>query len=199
MAIAERIEAPPVPAPRRMTFQEFLDLPEDGFKHEWVDGEAVFVPTKWFHDKIVGRLYRRLYAHAGEMGEFALGQAGCWMSGGNLRVPDLGFMLAENLPGGTAPNDFTRRGPDFCMEVISPSERRAGLERKRQDYLSSGTRILWFVDPERGTVTVHAPDAAPKVLAGGDTLDLDGVIPGFRCTVARLLGESEQEAHHGDR
>jgi len=188
MAIAERIEALPIPAPRRLTIQEFLDLPDDGFKHEWVDGEAVFVPTSWIHDKIMGRLYRWLYAHAGHMGEFALGQAGCWMRSGNLRVPDLGFMLAENLPGGTAPKDFTERGPDFCMEVVSPSERRAGLESKRRDYMESGTRLLWFVDPERGTVTVHTPDAPPRVLSGEDVLDLDAVIPGFRCTVAALLG-----------
>lgn len=192
MAVAERIEAAPIPIPRRMTFQEFLDLPEDGFKHEWVDGEAVFVPTSWIHDKIIGRLYRWLYAYAGHLGEFALGQAGAWMSGGNLRVPDLGFMLAENLPGGTAPNDFAERGPDFCMEVVSPSERRAGLERKRDDYLSSGTRILWFVDPERQTVTVHTPDAAPRVLRAEDVLELDGVIPGFHCSVSALLGEAEQ-------
>jgi Uma2 family endonuclease len=96
-------------------------------------------------------------------------------------------MRAERLPGGVAPNDFTDAGPDFCMEVISPSERRAGLERKRRDYLSSGTRILWFVDPERGTVTVHTPHTAPRVLSGDDTLDLGDVIPGFQCTVSTLL------------
>jgi Uma2 family endonuclease len=187
MAIAEIIEAPPVPAPRRMTYPEFLDLPEDGYKHEWVDGEAVFVPTKWLHDKIIGTAYRLLYVYGGSLGEFSLGQAGCWMASGNLRVPDLGFMRAERLPGGVAPNDFTDAGPDFCMEVISPTERRAGLERKRRDYLSSGTRILWFVDPERRTVTVHTPDAAPRVLSGDDTLDLGDVIPGFQCTVSTLL------------
>jgi Uma2 family endonuclease len=191
MAIAERIEAPPVPAPRRMTFQEFLDLPEDGFKHEWVDGEAVFVPTRWTHDGIIARLIALLFPLGNALGAFSCGQAGCSMYNGNLRVPDLGFMLAENLPGGTAPNDFAERGPDFCMELVSPSERRAGLERKRHDYMSSGTRILWFADPERGTVTVHTPVAAPRVLRGDDVLDLDGVIPDFRCTVAALLGDTE--------
>jgi Uma2 family endonuclease len=189
MAIAERIEALPVPAPRRMTYQDFLDLPDDGYKHEWVDGAAVFVPTKWSHDGIISRLHFLLYPLGAPLGAFALGQAGCWMANGNLRVPDLGFMLAEHLPGGTAPNDFTTRGPDFCMEVIPPTERRDGLERKRQDYLSSGTSILWFVDPERGTVTVHTPDAAPSILSGEDILELGDIIPGLRCTVSALMGK----------
>jgi Uma2 family endonuclease len=194
MAIAERTDLGAAPAPRRMSLDDFLALPEDGYKHEWVDGEAVFVPTKWLHDGIIGTAYRLLYACRGQLGAFALGQAGCWMSSGNLRVPDLGFMRAERLPGGVAPNGFTDAGPDFCMEVVSPSERRDGLERKREDYLASGTRILWFVDPQRGTVTVHAPDAPPRVLRDDDVLELGDIIPGFHCTVADLLGTGKQEA-----
>ena len=191
MAIAERTELEAAPAPRRISLDDFLALPEDGYKHEWVDGEVVFVPTKWLHDGIISRLHFLLYPLGAPLGAFALGQAGCWMASGNLRVPDLGFMRAERLPDGVAPNGFTDAGPDFCMEVISPSERRAGLERKREDYLASGTRILWFVDPERGTVTVHAQGTPPRVLRDADALELADIIPGFHCTVADLLGTGE--------
>jgi len=104
-----------------------------------------------------------------------------------VRIPDTSFVRGERISAdGVRPGLF-KFAPDLAIEVISPSETASSLEEKIRDYATSGTLLIWIVDPMRRTIMV-IPAAAPvSWLAEGDTLDGGAVIPGFACPVADVF------------
>ena len=101
-------------------------------------------------------------------------------------VPDGAFVRAERLPPGDD-RGFIELAPDIAFEVLSPSNRPTEIARKIERYLSAGTSLVWLVDGDQRTVTVHAPDAAAVTLLEGDTLDGGAVLPGFALPLAELF------------
>lgn len=104
-----------------------------------------------------------------------------------VRVPDGSFVRAERLPPeGIGPGLF-KFAPDLAIEVLSPSETASELEEKLDDYLFSGTRLIWVVDPVRRTVMIVAADTPVRWLRESDTLDGGTVIRGFTCPVSDIF------------
>lgn len=95
-----------------------------------------------------------------------------------LLGPDVSFVRAERLRDGDE-DGFLPLVPDLTVEVISPSERRATIERKSAEYRSAGVPMLVIVRPHQRTVTVYEPDRPPRTLHEGDALDGASVFPGF--------------------
>jgi Uma2 family endonuclease len=56
-------------------------------------------------------------------------------------------------------------------------------------YLRTGSRLVWVVDPQRRTVTVHRPIHDPLALGADDQLTGEDVLPGFECRVADLFDQ----------
>jgi Uma2 family endonuclease len=77
--------------------------------------------------------------------------------------------------------------PLLAIEVLSPGDRVNKVLRKIADYLTNGVRLVWLIDPEERTVTVHAPGRPPIPLDSGGELSGEEVLPGFRCRIADLF------------
>jgi Uma2 family endonuclease len=77
--------------------------------------------------------------------------------------------------------------PLLAVEVLSPSDRANRILRKITDYLTHGVQLVWLIDPEDHTVTVHAPNKPHVLLEKDAELTGDPVLPGFRCRVADLF------------
>lgn len=104
-----------------------------------------------------------------------------------VRVPDASFVRADRVPSdGLRPTLF-KFPPDLAIEVLSPSETASSLEEKIRDYATSGTRLIWIVDPMRRTILTIPDDTPVSWLAEGDTLDGGTVIPGFSYPVAEVF------------
>ncbi len=104
-----------------------------------------------------------------------------------VRMPDASFVRADRLPPeGLVPGVF-KFSPDLAVEVLSPSERRSQIQKKVDDYLQSGTALIWVVDPRRRTVRIVTAGTAEGLLREGDTLTGGQVLPGFSCEVAELF------------
>ena len=56
-----------------------------------------------------------------------------------------------------------------------------------RDYLAAGARLVWVLDPEARTVTVHGPSSDPRPFTAGEALDGEDVLPGLRLGVAGLF------------
>lgn len=149
MAVAEKFVKPRGKR-RRMTEAEFLRLPEDGIKREFVDGEAREVATSFEHDLTGGIIVGLLTPHAKGRGFVMLSQAGFRMSGGNLRLPDAGFTRKERLPGGRPIGTFPDFAPDLAVEIVSPSERPADIFRNWASILTWARRLSGSSRPNRG-------------------------------------------------
>ena len=175
-----------------MTIDEFLvaDLPEG--KSELVRGEVRLTPPPGApHGKAIANL---VFALTADVKERRLGEVFGDSVGYELirfphtvRVPDASFVRADRIPSdGVRPGLF-KFPPDLAIEVISPSETASSLEEKIRDYATSGTRLIWIVDPMRRTILTIPDDTPVSWLAEADTLDGGSVIPGFACPVADVF------------
>lgn len=77
--------------------------------------------------------------------------------------------------------------PILAVEILSPSDTNKKTQAKVKDYLTSGVKLVWLIDPTFRTVTVHQPDADPEMFAGDDELTGDPHLPGLRIRVSSLF------------
>lgn len=166
---------------------EFLRLPDDGRKREWVNGEAREVPTSFKHDLLVIRLGVLFYPLVQGRGYVTGSQAGFRMAGGNLRSPDLGITRKERLPGGQPPETFANLAPDLCIEIISPSEEQADMRRKVEEYFQSGAEQVWQMFSDAQTLTVYTSPFESRTFQPDDEITGGALVPGLRCRVSALF------------
>jgi Uma2 family endonuclease len=133
-----------------MTRAELSALPDDGRRHELVDGVLVVTPAPLIRHQIaVTALYRTL-AHACPAELLVL-------------VAPVDVVLAEDTV--VQPDVLVARRDEFteqdlpvppllAVEVISPSTRLVDLNLKRARYEAAGCPAYWAFDPERAELTV---------------------------------------------
>ncbi len=177
-----------------------LTIPDDGWRYEVVEGVLVRVAGSGLWATTIGR---RL---AGRLGDFVedhdlgvvSGADGVYKFPGARTglLPDAGFLDAAHralVPDINKPIPFA---PDLAAEVASPSQDSGDMAAKVQIYLRGGTRLVWVLWPERQAVDVWRPeDLRPRYqdmrpstsLGADDSLDGEGIVPGFRVPLARLL------------
>ena len=102
-------------------------------------------------------------------------------------APDVGYFRGDRYPGGRPDRGFYPMPPDLAVEVISPTDKRADIVQKQGLYAEAGVPLVWWVDPERRTVTVHRQGLEPAVLDESGTLDGGEVLPGFTLDVKTIL------------
>jgi Uma2 family endonuclease len=95
------------------------------------------------------------------------------------------FIRRERVPD-PLPDGFWP-APDLAVEVLSPSNRVMAMQQKVLEYLESGTRVVWLVDPLNNVVTVYRTPSEARILHANELLAIDDVIPGFSLTVGELL------------
>jgi Uma2 family endonuclease len=104
---------------------------------------------------------------------------------GLLRAPDVSFISWERYPKGKP--KVPAVAPDLAVEVISESNTKKEIARKRREYFTCGSRLVWEIDPRKETVEVYTSLKKCKVLGVKDTLDGGKVLPGFKLRVAELF------------
>jgi Uma2 family endonuclease len=153
---------------------ELIDMPPPGYHHGRVIFELGYLLAAFIKPRKLGRL---LGAETG----FRLSR-----NPDTVRGIDIAFVSTSRQPAGELQGYF-EGAPDLAVEVLSPNDRAIDVEAKIADLLLAGARLVWVVNPQRKTVTVHTPGAQPLVLKSTDTIDGGDVLPGFSCVVAQLL------------
>jgi Uma2 family endonuclease len=110
-----------------------------------------------------------------------------------VRVPDVAFYSWDLFPDRILPpGQILDLVPDLAVEVLSPSNTKGEMERKRREYFLGGSKLVWEIDPLKKTARVYtAPDESKRI---GEKGSLDGgqVLPGFRLSLAELFGRAGQ-------
>lgn len=98
-----------------------------------------------------------------------------------VRSPDASWMLRSRLEQIPAEQrrKFIPACPDFVLELRSPSDTLADLHAKMREYLASGARLGWLLDPPSRRVWVYRPDATVEQLNDPPSLSGDPIMPGF--------------------
>ncbi|MBY0514136.1 MAG: Uma2 family endonuclease [Gemmataceae bacterium] len=111
---------------------------------------------------------------------------------GQERLPDVCFTAWGNLPSADAHMQRVGRyAPDLAVEILSPNNTRAEMDRKRVEYFAAGTKLVWIVDPDARTVAVYSDPTTHAVLTAADTLTGDPVLPGFVLPLAELFDDPQ--------
>ncbi len=110
------------------------------------------------------------------------------------RAPDIAFISWARIPGGHLTEEALAEAiPDLAIEVLSPSNTKAEMARKRREYFEAGVRLVWEVDPKTRTVAVYDAPERSTVLDITQTLDGGAVLPGFVLPLADLFEELDRQ------
>ena len=73
--------------------------------------------------------------------------------------------------------------PDFVIELRSKTDSLPPLREKMQEYLGSGLRLGWLINPKDQKVEIYKAQTAVETIAFPAHLSGDDVLPGFDLTV----------------
>src|SRR5205814_10693787 len=76
---------------------------------------------------------------------------GFWMQNRNCRAPDISFVTRTRLISlgfKRRTRSFFPGAPDLAIEILSPNNTRAEIDRRLKDFFSSGTQMAWMIDPD---------------------------------------------------
>ncbi|MFN0167550.1 MAG: Uma2 family endonuclease [Bryobacteraceae bacterium] len=171
-----------------VSWTEFVRLPErpdGGKRYELHDGEVVVVPpARPLHIKLQKRIEQLLQARAGEAGVVTMEFP--YRPAPNLQYwfADVAFVRQadwDSMP----PDEYPVYTPPLVIEVLSPSNTPAKLNRQRVVAMSPGTQEFWVVDPD--TRTVHVTDLrGSRTYASGEAVPL-AILSGATVAVDRIF------------
>lgn len=104
-----------------------------------------------------------------------------------VRGPDVAVVL-EPRPDDEGAPAWVRGAPDLAVEVLSPSDTSSAIQQKTLEYLEAGALLVWIVDPQARTVTVHRPDGSANLLRENETLVGEDVLEGFSVELTEVFG-----------
>lgn len=73
--------------------------------------------------------------------------------------------------------------PDLAVEIVSPSDSMADLDRKIEQYLAAGSTLVWVVMPQRERIRIYRADGTSTVRHSGEVLDAPELFPGWSIPV----------------
>lgn len=104
-----------------------------------------------------------------------------------VRGPDVAYWSRERLPHPPR-QGYASAVPDLVVEVLSPGDAFTKVHGSIQECFAAGVRLVWLLVPEfvpeDSSVAVFRAGKQSSILTNGQTLDGEGVLPGFFCPVA---------------
>lgn len=172
-----------------LTMEQFRALEEsDEYLYELDDGVLVReARPQRPHGTTVVLLAHYLTGYALEHGGIVLSESGFVLREDPPRVygPDLAYLREDPAPYGDRSGWITR-APDLAVEVVSPSNTAAGMQRKIGRYFEAGATEVWVVYPATRSIALHRPRGESRTL-DGDQRITSGVLPGFELAVSEIF------------
>lgn len=177
-----------------LTAEDLLRLSNtgDGRRFELLDGVLVEMPpTAPPHDFARNNIAYELttFVRAHRSGYVFSGDTGYILrrNPDSVRAPDVSFITRERIPDGRFSAGYSEIMPDLAIEVVSPNDTAAEVERKAMEWLAAGVRLVLVVYPATRSVFAYRSPTDVRRFTEADTLDAEPVLPGFSCPVARLF------------
>jgi Uma2 family endonuclease len=180
-------------AHRQLTYDDLLALPDDGLRHELIDGEHYVTPAPNLkHQAVMANLTAIIvpFIKRHDLGRLFPAPCDVVFSPRDVVEPDLLFVSREHL--GLLTEQNVQGAPDLVVEILSPSTRKRDLGIKRQLYDRMGVCEYWLVEPSFETIEVFRRDAEALQLVtelsaeAGDILTTP-LLPGLEIPVAEIF------------
>jgi Uma2 family endonuclease len=161
----------PAAPPSVTTIAALLALPDDGLRHELLDGVHVVTPAPaLLHQRAVGRLWAHLLAAVAgrdDVEPFS-SPADVVLGPRTLVQPDL--FVVHRTPGQRLTRWADVGIPLLAVEVLSPGTAPRDRGAKRKIYQRAGVSEYWIVDLESRLIERWRPDDRRPEIAD-ETLD----------------------------
>ena len=180
---------------RRLTYEDFVRIPDDGKRHEIIDGVHYVTPSPAFrHQQLLGRLHAAIFTFLEqhpEIGQVLLSPLDTVITPFDVVEPDLLFIAADQPEIVTEPN--IQGAPALVIEILSPSTRARDKGIKRQLFDRGGVREYWLVDPNGRDLTIYrrtADGKFPRVAqlsVADEATVVTPLLPGFAFSLVKLF------------
>jgi Uma2 family endonuclease len=100
---------------------------------------------------------------------------------GGDRSPDVAWVTNERWESLSleAQEKFPPICPDFVIELRSRTDSLEDLQAKMQEYLNSGLRLGWLINPQAQQVEIYRPNQTVEIVQLPASLSGEAVLPGF--------------------
>ncbi|MFY9271109.1 MAG: Uma2 family endonuclease [Candidatus Manganitrophaceae bacterium] len=177
----------------KFTYEDYLLFPDDGKRHELIDGEHFMTPapsTK--HQRILGSLHLAFgnFLKQHKLGEVFVAPYDVVLSDLDVVEPDLLFVSSSRSSIVTEKN--IQGAPDLVIEIFSESTRKTDEIIKRKLYEQHGVPEYWIVDPELQMVKIYRTTdqgytrTAELNREANDTLATP-LLPGFQISLSEIF------------
>lgn len=175
----------------KLTYDDYVLIPDDGLRHEIIDGEHyVNAAPNVRHQRFLLRMVRILadFVDDRDLGEIFVSPIDVVFSTHNVVQPDILFVRKENT--GEVYGAFVKITPDLVIEILSISNRKHDEVRKLKLYDRFNVPEYWIVDPEDNVVKIYRRRKTGLTLV--ETVDEDQAIaspllPGFALAAQKVF------------
>ena len=178
----------------KLTYDDFVQFPDDGLRHELIDGEHYVTPSpntkhqsvsinltvligSWLERNPIGRLFHAPFDVV--------------FSKYDVVEPDLLYLSTDRAADALTPL-HVRGVPELVIEIGSPGTRTRDETVKRRLYERAGVSEYWVVDPEIDSIRVsrREADVFARVIElsaeAGEVLTTS-LLPGLDVELARVF------------
>ncbi len=177
----------------KFTYDDLISFPDDGRRHEIIDGEHYVTPSPTTkHQRVAMRLSAAISRHLEHhpAGELFAAPFDVVFSDIDVVEPDLLYISRERA--GVLTEKHVRGAPDLVVEILSPGTRKTDEAIKRKLYERFDVQEYWIVDPELDAIKIYRRldgafvRASELAADAGDTLTTP-LLPGFSVALAALF------------
>ncbi len=152
--ISELTKSVPLYDGKKVTREEYMNLPSDGFSYDMIDGVLHLAPSpfsqhSYFQTVFLVKL--GIYLDSRRSAKLFNELDVYLPDGGDTVRPDITVVLNENRK---IIDKWIFGTPDLVCEVLSESTRAYDLGKKADRYLLNGIKEFWIVEPETKRIQV---------------------------------------------
>jgi Uma2 family endonuclease len=184
------------PASVKFTYEDFVNFPDDGKRHEIIDGEHFVTPSpNTKHQAVSMNLTRAfvLWLERSPLGLLFAAPFDVVLSELDVVEPDLIYISRERAAIVT--EKHVRGAPDLVVEILSAGSRKTDEVTKRKLYERFGVAEYWVVDPELEAIKIYRRMDAAFQRASELTVEHDDalttpLLPGFSAPLAGIFASA---------
>ena len=136
-----------------LSFAEFEQFPDDGYKHELLEGEHVMAPPAEFnHSDCQHRIQDLLRPRAKGRGRIYL-ETGFQIGEHSWLQPYVSLVTNEQIQ--RRAGKYLQGSPLLAIEVVSESNTADEIEHKTRLFLKHGAEEVWVVYPKPRCIWVY--------------------------------------------
>lgn len=174
---------------RKMTVEEYMQLPETNIHMELIDGELYVydgqvgnMPApKDNHQKISARLFSIFLKYL-SVDDLRYSPTDVHLHRGNIVQPDIFWINPQNPQCVLMADGYLHGAPDFVVEILSPGTSHKDRGIKFDLYEQNGVHEYWLVDPDEGYIEVYTRHE--------NTLRRQGLYTSDQTLTSKILGNT---------